>query len=220
CDSSALTRSCGGSSTASTAGRRSASVARSKSGVRRRSTGTPRRTSTSYSARLPSGPLTSVDARESKVGCGPAARRPAQIARASATRSSSTSVSSTRRDMLVQEVDPGRERAVDLLVAGSGAEHVVVESGHELAQRGAPRLVEPRFAYILRGRLGWMELERLVAIELEQHRHEAVRQGLGVAARAGELLTMLAVGACVLERQARRTGHAPRGLRSRSCDPP
>src|SRR5437879_4489838 len=86
--------------------------------------------------------------------------------------------------MLVEEVGLRRERAVHLLVAWRGAEQVAVQACHELAQRGPAGGVEPRLAHVLGGGLGRVELERLVAIQVQQHRDEAVREGCGVPARA------------------------------------
>src|SRR2546426_1125685 len=122
CASSAGASSSGGSSTTSTAGRCLASRSRSNSGVRRRSTGIRRRASTSYVALLPRGPLRNADARKSKSGVPPPLRLPAHTATPTASASSRTSQTSSRRNMLEHQLRLGRELVVRPLVARDGAE--------------------------------------------------------------------------------------------------
>src|SRR2546422_11320249 len=104
--------------------------------------------------------------------------------------------------MLERHLRFGRELVVRPLVARDGAEEVAVQAPDQIGERPATRGVEARFADVLRGRLGWMELDRLSGAEVEHHGHEAVRHRPGVAPRAGERALTLPEVAGMLEPQS------------------
>jgi len=122
--------------------------------------------------------------------------------------------------MLEHEIGLAREVAIRPLVARRGTEQMTVQPRDELAERGAPRGVEPRFGQVLGGGLRRMELEGLVAIEVQQHGDEAVRERLGIPPLTGEALGALTMCARVLEPETHRPRDPPRRPRRGPRDPP
>src|SRR5439155_26827 len=136
---------------------------------------TPSRANTSYAALVPPGPVSKVEGGWSSDN-GLGALRPATIATVMATAKNSASPISVLYDMLPEAIGRGAELEIAGLVARHGAEHVAVQPADESGQRGAARLIEPRFADVLGGRLGRVVAKGARPLELEHHRDEAVRQ--------------------------------------------
>src|SRR5206468_12876103 len=103
----------------------------------------PSRARTSYSARLPSGPESNVEARKSSSGSEPPLRRPATTATVIASASSTTSASSNRRDMLQHEIGGGGEVPVLRVGARYRPENVAVQPADEDCEGGASGRIEP-----------------------------------------------------------------------------
>src|SRR2546430_16459837 len=73
-------------------------------------------------------------------------------------------------------------------VAGHGAEYVAVQTGHEIGERRATRLVETRFAHVFGRGLRRMDRERPLLFQLEQQRDKAMPQRFGVTSGSGQPL--------------------------------
>src|SRR2546425_2679959 len=109
-----------------------------------------------------------------------APRAPAAIATLTATASASASQSSSRRDMAEHRVGCGPECLVGGGVARHGAEYVAVQTGHEIGERRATRLVEARFAHVFGGGLRRMDRERPPLFPLQQQGGKTMPHRFGV----------------------------------------
>src|SRR2546430_15605095 len=104
---------------------------------------------------------------------------PAAIATLTARASASASQSSSRRDMAEHRIGCGPECLVGGGVAGHGAEYVAVQTGHEIGERRATRLVEARFAHAFGRGLRRMDRERPLLFQLQQQGDKNMPQRLG-----------------------------------------